>query len=158
MLSVQREKAKNKTLVSCVLTANSLTDMSQLSPPFCIGWILAAVGSWTARSNLPDGVRIESDAVIKSIQVFLPSFNYHDMTKVLALPCWSSRCDFLFARLALETDTNSMTRKDMGLGFGCFSFFDGNKATPDLGDVQNRILESDRMMSGMFPAEPVHFQ
>jgi hypothetical protein len=153
MISVERVKVNDKTVVSCVLTPSSLADMSQLSPPFCIGWIVAAVGKWITRSRLPNSVRKETNAVMKSIQLILSSFDAQDLAALLDLPCWSSRCDFLFERLALETNITAMDSADMGLGFGCFDYFDGNESSPSLIDVRRHIEESNAVTSHLLEVQ-----
>jgi hypothetical protein len=135
MLHLTLVKSKNCTEVSCALNAISLTEMKKLDPVFCVGWIVGALGRWMARSNHPGSIRIESDSILKSIQVNFPLFNDDDMVDLISLPCFVSRVQYLLQKL---TDSNGgggssfeTQLKLSWLGWACFRYFESKNVIPD---------------------------
>lgn len=134
MLTVKITATPTSDEVSCILLENSLAEMRKIPPTFCLGWILGAIGRWTARSNYPNSIRIETDALFQSLQLNLPLFTAGNFNELLNLPCLSSRSQYLQTLLRPDEDsseTNQTDLRDIGAGWGCFQFFDSKKTTPD---------------------------
>lgn len=146
MLSVKVTKTASGDEVSCVLQDDSLSNMLELEVGFRIGWIASAMGGWIARSNWPESKRIYTDAILKSLQAFLPSFTDKNFSELMNLPCFSSRAAYLLEK---TRDNDSIPRKEIireniGLGFGSCAYFSSKKKIPDLTTLYEHIEKHKR--------------
>lgn len=142
MINLKLQKSEQGTQVSCVLEQSSLTEMAKLDPLFSIGWIVAALGAWIARSNRPGNIRVETDAVFVSIKTHIPSFTHEEFERLSSLECFTSRSDYLKDKLLSSyhrRDATENCSKMIGVGWTSFNYFDSLRIVPSIDMIESHV-------------------
>lgn len=150
MIYVKILSTSSDTAVFCELRDHSLAEMREMDASFCMGWVIAALGRWIARSNLPGSNRVETNAILESLQVHLPNFTDSDLIQLFELPCLTSRSQYLNQK-AQDHLGHAINRDQFTMGWGYFQNFDSRKAVADAEAINLHTEKSKAHATPWYP-------
>ena len=152
MITVSTSSHENKTIVSPVLSDNSLIEMAKLDAPLCCGWILGAMSQCKRWSKFPNSVFVETDAALESLQVHLPGFTAAQLEHLKGLPCLTSQGQFIIASLPGYVDHGQeriAQLERLMVGWFTFSYFDSKKMVANAEAIQAHLIKSIKPASSL---------
>lgn len=114
MLYIEKNKQGNTLAISCQLKSTSLEQMRCLTPAVGIGWILGALGHSIALSNRPGHQFQDTDALLKTIRIYISDFSEIEFNTLVECYSLADRATFISTYLISPTilsDTKTISKQ-----------------------------------------------